>query len=349
MIGRLFLIISLTGFALYSCNSVGLGERMPGVEHHQEHAADSLNYQLLKEEVSGRNSTALSKYRFAELCLRLDKAPEAIDYLLSAYEAMPNDPDYPILLSKLYRQMGKNKEALQYAEAAAAMNYQSPSFYSYLADIYLDLDSTQLANQYLEKAIEMAPEWVESLQVKAKLHLKNADYPMAKSVLKNALLFDDKDAATYDLLVKAYLATAGLDSALAYNQKGLKLSGENLNLLENQASMLEQTNRPEAAVEIYERIVLKDKSKIDLFLKAGEALYANNNYTEGIKAFLKFIDAKPKEKSPYLRAGFGYEKTSQYKKAQELYQKALEVFPNDEELQARNQNMLFKTNKNISL
>ena len=116
---------------------------------------------------------------------------------------------------------------------------------------------------------------------------------------------------------------------LAFYGKSVDIKPENASALFKMATLLYETNNSDRAIEYYSRAInLTDDPEI---LK------------QGIVIFTRAIKSKPRNANLYEILGTTYEKTGDYKKTYELYQKAIFLNPKDIFLKYRLGGLLYET------
>lgn len=116
---------------------------------------------------------------------------------------------------------------------------------------------------------------------------------------------------------------------LEYYKKSVKAKPDNASALFKIATLLYDTNRADKAIEYYSRAInLTDDPEI---LK------------QGMVVFTRAIKSKPRNANLYEILGTTYEKTGDYKKTYELYQKAIFLNPKDIFLKYRLGGLLYET------
>lgn len=119
--------------------------------------------------------------------------------------------------------------------------------------------------------------------------------------------------------------------AIDYYKKALELKPQQASVLFKIATVLNELGKNDLAVEYYTKAInLTDDPKI---LK------------EGISIFTRAIKNKPKNANLYEALGVTYEKTGNYEKTYELYQKAIYLNPKDIFLKYRLGGLLYETKK----
>lgn len=118
-------------------------------------------------------------------------------------------------------------------------------------------------------------------------------------------------------------------ASLEYYKKSIEIKPDNASALFKIATVLYNTNRSDKAIEYYSRAInLTDDPEI---LK------------EGMVIFTRAIKSKPRNANLYEILGTTYEKTGDYKKTYELYQRAIYLNPRDIFLKYRLGGLLYET------
>lgn len=165
------------------------------------------------------------------------------------------------------------------------------------------------------------------------------DLDSAILFLNKAVVNDPQLASGWQLLTSAYLRRAGLtsdeakaradfQSAVHAGEKltALRSDEENLGLYGRALIGAQQYTR---AASVFERVVVTgNASGVTLYL-LGLAHSRAKNFPNAIAALEQSMAKSPEDVNVYRELGYDYEKTRQYRKAFDVYQKALQIAPND--------------------
>ncbi|MBQ9587660.1 MAG: tetratricopeptide repeat protein [Bacteroidales bacterium] len=102
--------------------------------------------------------------------------------------------------------------------------------------------------------------------------------------------YPDNDAAYYELS-RLYAQNGMIDSAIAFANKAVELSGDNVWYMLNVASLYRFTKQSEAAIKTWERIVSAHPETLEYYYELSDA-YLNNGDVKGAIAVLNRVEKK---------------------------------------------------------
>lgn len=181
----------------------------------------------------------------------------------------------------------------------------------------------------LTKAMGVAPANSVPYVQMGNLYLLQKHYPEAIKFYQQAL---DKDATSTDALqgiMNVYLAEKQPDQGIAVARAQIAKSPNNTGFYDLLGTALFQKKDLNGADAALRKAIDLDKNNSDALLKLGQVQAAQGSVTEALATYQQSIKDHPREIAFYILAGEMYESQSDWDNAKTMYQKALEIQPNN--------------------
>jgi len=174
-------------------------------------------------------------------------------------EALKLKDDEPAIYESLgltYKMLSIPDKAIDAYEKAIMLSPLQLENYLYLAELYVEEEDYDSAENVVKAGIDVAdkilsehPESIETLRVKAELHLMLDEVDKAVKYYKKAISLDKSNLELHMGLADLYYSEGRLDEAIEVLQKAKKIAPENssiylnLGLIYNEANMLSKAIR----------------------------------------------------------------------------------------------------------
>jgi tetratricopeptide (TPR) repeat protein len=186
------------------------------------------------------------------------------------------------------------------------------------------------AEQDLQKAMQVAPQSPTPSVQMGNLRLLQKRYPDAEKFYQQAL---DKDPSSSDGLsglMNTYVAQKQMDKALAAANAQIAKSPNNSNFYDLLGTALFDSKKDLPAAETALRKAVElDKNNSDALVKLGKIQIARGSADQALATYTQSIKDNPREISFYILAGEIYESKNQWDQAKEMYQRALNIQPDN--------------------
>jgi tetratricopeptide (TPR) repeat protein len=215
---------------------------------------------------------------------------KSMDYFLKAAELSPENKNYSFTVAKYFYNKGKLKKAEPILENLCASDSSNWPYAYYLTSIYMQ-----------------EQKYNESIETYYRFY--RHDY--------NNYMFTDK-------IGFAYLMQGDFIRAIAMYNRSLKLNPKNLNAIKNLAYLYAGTIGADTATKLLTKGIMIDSTDMDLYARRGAINYTISNFRKALKDYDKLLASGDSSSMNLKRAGIGYAKDNQPKKAIWLLLKAHE-------------------------
>jgi len=206
----------------------------------------------------------------------------------------------------------------------------SPDGYVLRAVAEINRKQISKAEEDIRKAIEVAPQNPAGYVQTGNLRLLQKQYGDAEKYYQQALDRDPNSSEGLSGLMNAYLAQKQTDKAVAAaNAQLAKVPNSSAFhdllgtiLFNNKKDMKGAEKELRKAAEL-------DKNNSDALLKLGQVQVAQGSVDQAIATYQRSLKNNPREIRFYILIGELYESKQDWEKAKQMYQKALEIQPDN--------------------
>ena len=274
---------------------------------------------------------------------RPDLLAKAIEEIKLALQYDPASSFLSLELADLYAMTGRYRNALQEAEDAVSRNPGDLSARKLLGRLYLRLltgerrqqapgDLQQRAVQQFEQIVEKDPQDVSSYLVLAQLYRASGDSAKAEGILKKAVaLQPDSPDATAQLAL-LYVDLGQYREAIELLEK-ITAQNPDPQVLTSLAYAYEQVRDYKSAAGAYARLLERDPDNPAYRKAYGQSLLYSQQYDQALEQFQAVARSNPRDAEAYLRLSQIYRSQHKYDLARENLAKAIELSPENSELQ----------------
>lgn len=271
---------------------------------------------------------------------------KALEPLLHASEKAPENLGTLNSLGTCYMATGKSDDAIKIYEKALEINPKNPMAYFNIGSAYQIKQNHEKAVEYLEKAVEL-DEDESFISALAMSEVKLGDYECALKHYKQlSLLCPSKENYKYNIIT-CYEALGDYQTAINMLESLVYVNPKFILPAQKLASLYIKTNQPAKAKEIYDKILLKNNVTADV-LHQYAILSSSLCDTDTAERMLKkVIKMNPEMAKAHKDLGIIYLNKRLFDYAEDEFQTAMKLAPNDFEIIFEYGNYLYSVSKNL--
>lgn len=183
-----------------------------------------------------------------------------------------------------YLNCGKPKESFKAIDLGMTLHPGSSVLQTKRAKVYLASGEVRKALHVLERI--QNPNDVESLLLKGEALLRLNSESDALLIFSELLAGNQSEAAYISAdIAHIYISNGYFQNALSYLENAITAEPKDADLLLDAAFCFEQTDRPEMALDYYNRIIDIDAYSIEAWFNMGLVHFGQNNYQKALEAF----------------------------------------------------------------
>jgi cellulose synthase operon protein C len=247
-----------------------------------------------------------------------------------AVRLRPDLTDAQRALAALEISRGDLDALTQTAQQIITSAPNAPDGYMMRALAEMDRQKYSDSEQDLTKAMGLAPGSPAPYVQMGNLHQRQKQYPEAVKFYQQAL---EKDAASTDALqgiMNVYLIQKQPDQAVAAARAQIAKSPNTSGFYDLLGTALFDNKKDLSAAEAaFHKAIELDKNNSDALLKLGEVQAAQGSVSQALALYQQSIKDHPREIAFYILAGEMYESQNDWTNAKGMYQKALEIQPDN--------------------
>lgn len=276
----------------------------------------------------------------------------------------PSDPALYNERAKIYLSFKQYEDAINDCKRAVRIDSTTADYYLTEADVFFAANESRNAKETLEKIVRKFPENTDGLLKLGELYYFVKQYENAFTAINKALKLNENLAKAYYLKGNIYKETgdtakaissletaidqdnqnygAFLDLgiiygarkntiALEYYDNAIRIKPTATDALYAKAKLLQDLNKIDEAVALYEQILKMDAgNEFSLYNLGAINLGVKKDAEKAVEYFTKAIDANPKYAEAYFARGVCYEELKDKTNAYADYQMCLQLKPNYE-------------------
>jgi tetratricopeptide (TPR) repeat protein len=255
---------------------------------------------------------------------QFSKALQVIDHAKSLF---PHHLGLLIREGEIYTGMGQLHKALLILKKAESWEEEKLDWFMAISVVYSQLHEHDKAIHYLEQAIEMSDgENYDDIALELALEYQNANkVDRAIALLKKVIMHRPESETLLYELAYCYESTDRMAEGLTFFETLVDdrpFSFPAWYCLGNLQQHLEQF---EASIESYEFSTAIMPDFAPALINKAQAQFKNKQYAEAIKTLESTFHLEPPDATTFCHMGECYEKLEEVEKAQELYQKAIQL------------------------
>lgn len=251
----------------------------------------------------------------------------AIDNLLKAIEAAPNDATLFAQLGSTYVQYEGYDEAITSFQKAIALDSTQPAYFAALTDVYMRYNKSYDALLTAQRAVGQFPDSISALFNLADVQLKLKKYDPSIQTVKRILERQPTNDLAFFLLGQNYKYKGDTLQALKSFQTAVDFNADYLLAYQELALLCDAMGRDELAIQYFDNSIRIDSTDaITLFNRANfhrERLQDS----EALFWYKKAIAADRNYYAPYFNVGIIYLEYDSLDKAQRYFDLATKMEP----------------------
>lgn len=292
---------------------------------HPNDALQSLQAALTKDPENGVIHDHLgSAYN------QLGDLARAEDEWRSAVRLRPDLLDAHRALAAVDLRKGDSAALEQSADRIIHLTPQSPDGYVLRSAAYINEKDFSKAEQDIQKALDVAPKSPAGYVQMGNLTLNQKKYPEAEKWYRQALDHDANSSDALNGLMNTYLAQKQVDKAVAAARAQVAAEPNNSNFYDLLGTVLFNNKKDLTGAEAaLKKSTDLDNNNSDALLKLGQVQVARGSTDDAIATYQNSIKNSPNDASFYILTGELYESKKDWDSAKKMYQKALELKPDN--------------------
>jgi tetratricopeptide (TPR) repeat protein len=209
-----------------------------------------------------------------------------------------------------------------------ALQPNLPEAYAMRALANINLKQFGQAEQDARKAIDLGPQNPAGYLQMASLRFVQQQYGEATRLYRLAL---DRDASSSDALgglINSYLALNAPDKAADAARAQIEKVPNSSSFYDLLGTLMLHSTQDKNAIEAaFQKAIELDKSNVDALMKLGQVQVASGEIDSAIATYQNSIKENPRDPRVYILAGELFESKRDLTNAGTMYQKALEISP----------------------
>ena len=278
--------------------------------------------------------------------LKMKAFDKSIEPLNNALEKSPNNITIYNSLGTAYMALSKSSEAIKCYEKALELNPKNPMAYYNIGSALQIQQRHEEACTYLRKAVELDEE-DEGFKVALAMSLvKSEKFQEALNIYKSLLVMHpEKENYKYNLIT-CYEALGDIQTAISMLEGMVYVNQKFILPAQKLASLYIKTNQLAKAKEIYDNILLKNNVTAETIHQYAILTSSLCDTDTAERMLKKVIKMKPEIAKAHKDLGIIYLNKRLFDYAQDEFETALKLAPNDFEIIFEYGNFLYSISKN---
>lgn len=285
----------------------------------------AINEQLLKDP----NNAELYNKR-AKIYLGIKQFDEAIGDGLRAMKIDSTKGDYYVTLADIYFASNKTRYSKDMLEAAVKKFPTNTEALLKMAELLFIVKQYENSLSYINKALKVDENIAKAYYLKGCVYKESGDTSKAISSMETAVEQDNQYYTAYlDLGIMHAVHKNPL--AFQYYDNALRVKPTSEEALYAKAKLLQDMNKIDESINLYERILVSNKSQSDCLFNLG-AIYLGKKKDpkKAIDYFSKAVTVDPKYTEAYFARGVCYQELKDKDNAIADFNMSLQITPNYE-------------------
>jgi len=292
---------------------------------HARDAADSLQSAL-----KGDPDNGVAHYHLGVAFDQMGNLARAESEWRQAVRLRPDLSEAQRALAAVALRRGDMDSLAQTADQIIHVQPASPDGYVLRAVAEINRKQISKAEEDIRKAIEVAPQNPAGYVQTGNLRLLQKQYGDAEKYYQQALDRDPNSSEGLSGLMNAYLAQKQADKAIAAASAQLAKVPNSSAFHDLLGTILFNNKKDmKGAEEELRKAAELDKNNSDALLKLGQVQVAQGSVDQAIATYQRSLKNNPREIRFYILIGELYESKQDWEKAKQMYQKALEIQPDN--------------------
>lgn len=203
---------------------------------------------------------------------------QALDLLTMAYIRLPEHAGVNFALADAYMYTGDFVNAAYYAAEAVDIEPENKWYHIKLVEIYIRGDQASRAIEILQRAEARFPADVDLLVMQASLLTEEGRFAESNRTYNRVLKLSGPDAQVYFQKFRNYSLLNEADSALVQMERMYEMDRSNPGILQTLGGLYLDTDRPEDAINLYERALSINPDQPQLRIGLADMLIQQNQW-----------------------------------------------------------------------
>lgn len=231
------------------------------------------------------------------------------------------------ILAQVYLRSKEYAEAKDQLEVLASREPREIRHWEELAQCYGNLGDERSLARVDAKIVELDAKNVEAYLRLARYEQKTGAADAAFAHYKRASELNSKNDEAFKYMYKAALQKQQNAEALVFLRSYLALKPNDAEAQKDMGDISYARNELDAALAAYRAVIKLDPSMRGFYKQYAEVVIKKGLESEVIKALSTLIDAGDADMNAYTTLGMIYDKQKNYRLALDIYQKALQIEP----------------------
>ena len=266
-----------------------------------------------------------SHFYYGVALYQMGSLQQALSEFQTALQLNPDLTNVRLSAARIYAQTGLFNDAIRASQEVFEVRPNDPMAYYILGMAHLRQGELDTGYQALEQAIVYKPDFAQAYQGKGMYYQLKDELGQAIDAYETVLQMDPNQTGARALLILAHLRKKDFEAAITEANRGQELEPENpmyTNLLGVAYGM--QDNSSQAERLFGGAIAQKSEFLAPRYNLA--ALYLSTGRPQKAEEeYQKILEVKPKNLKALMGLGQIYEREAQYDKALEVYQRAAQI------------------------
>jgi cellulose synthase operon protein C len=296
------------------------------IENRQGHPNDAA--EILQTVINNDRDNAVAHYHLGLAFDAIGKPQRAEIEWQDAARLRPDLADAQRALANAALRDGDLSRLEQYATNLIALQPFSPDGYALRAVSYINRRQFVRAEPDVRKAQEVAPQNPVGYIQMGNLRLAQQQLRDAESSFQHALGLDPSSPDALAGLMNTYLAEKAPDKALAAATAQIAKVPNSSPFYDLLGTVLFKSKGDrDGALAAFKHSVALDKNNTNAVMKLGQLQAATGSVDEAIATYETALKQNPSQPGLYVLTGGMYESKQDWDHARQMYQKALEISP----------------------
>jgi len=284
---------------------------------------------LLKTDISCMEKISICAYNIDQKTKAIETAEIVLDKTPKSIAALK-------ILYRLYMKDNKYNLAIPHINI---LNQKDPYEISYLLDLsecYKKLNKNNELYAIDEKIINIKPDNIESLRRLAIKEFEDQNYKRSFKLFSQIDSINEFKITDYPYIIEAALKVKKAPVSIEYLKRFIALRPQGISIYERLGQVYHELGDNKSAIAAYQKIISLDSTTSGIYKDYAKILYANGSPDSLILSIInKAIELKDINSDIYVIMGDIYNKNNDKEKTLLYYKKALEMDPENKELQAK--------------
>jgi tetratricopeptide (TPR) repeat protein len=218
----------------------------------------------------------------------------------------------------------------QEANQIISLQPTSPDGYLWRAIAELDRKQYTVADDFIRQALEKDPKNTAAYVQRGNIRMVQKQWAEAQKAYQQALDIDPNSTDAMGGVLNTYTVQKQPDKALAVAsaQSAKYPNNPGFHIMTGQI-LLSEKKDPAGAEKEFRRALEVDHNNVEATVKLGLVQKQQGAVDQSLQTYLDGIKTNPKVALYYLLAGGAYQDKQEWDKAKQMYQKALDLEPNN--------------------